>query len=236
MERLPTLPSRTEQVYRAILDEICEGALTPGTHLVQEALAARLGVSRQPVQQAMALLKADGLVEELGARGLHVAPLDVAVMQDRYEIRALLDELAARKVAEGVRAGHVDAAALRRDGMALLRDGDAAVAAGDVAAMVRHDMAFHRFLYEAAGNPFIASTADPHWRYLYRVMGEVLRHAQPGATIWAQHRAILEAVLRGDLAGAGTAARAHVDTAAGRLAGIFGPGGEAAMAASGGRG
>ncbi len=53
---LQTAPSLTEQVYDAIVDEISDGRLAPGMHLVQEQLARRLGVSRQPVQQAMARL------------------------------------------------------------------------------------------------------------------------------------------------------------------------------------
>ncbi|NIR59688.1 MAG: GntR family transcriptional regulator, partial [Gammaproteobacteria bacterium] len=75
-----------EQVYQAILDEICDGTLSPGAHLVQEQLAERLGVSRQPIQQAIALLKADGLVEEAGKRGVRVTPLDATAMRHHYEI------------------------------------------------------------------------------------------------------------------------------------------------------
>ena len=67
MRRIAPRPSRAELAYQAILDEICEGWLASGTHLVQEDLAARLGVSRQPIQQAMARWKSDGLVQELVA-------------------------------------------------------------------------------------------------------------------------------------------------------------------------
>ena len=81
MKPIETSPGRTELVYQAILDDIIDGALPPGTHLVQEQLAARLGVSRQPVQQAMALLKADGLVEQAPGRGLRVTSLNVELMQ-----------------------------------------------------------------------------------------------------------------------------------------------------------
>ena len=56
MKILKSQPSLTDQVYDAIVDQICEGALSAGSHLVQEQLAERLGVSRQPVQQAMALM------------------------------------------------------------------------------------------------------------------------------------------------------------------------------------
>ena len=217
MKRIEPQPSRTVQAYRAILDEICEGALAPGTHLVQEQLAGRLGVSRQPIQQAMALLKSDGLVQELGARGLYVAPLDLTVMRQHYEIRAALDELAARLAAERARSSPEAAREIARGGEAILDAGAAAVAAGDVPSMVRRDVDFHRFLYDASGNSLLAATAEPHWRYLRRVMGEVLRFAEPGHAIWRQHRDILEAVVRGDAETAIELARRHVHGAAERL-------------------
>ena len=78
---LHTAPSLTDQIYHAIVDEICDGRLAPGAHLVQDALARRFGVSRQPVHQAMARLRADGMVEEAGRRGLFVAALDLARMR-----------------------------------------------------------------------------------------------------------------------------------------------------------
>ncbi len=218
MQPIESHPSRTEQVYRAILDEICDGTLAPGTHLVQEELAARLGVSRQPVQQAMLLLKSDGLVTELGARGVYVAPLDAESMSQHYEIRAALDELAARGAAERARATTDAARSIAAAGEAIMRAGLAAVASGNLGAMIRHDIGFHEFLYNASGNPLLIDTARPHWRYLQRVMAEVLRFAEPGTAVWHQHRAILDAVLAGDADQAATRARFHVREAAGRLA------------------
>jgi len=51
-----------ELAYRALLEEICDDSMPPGTQLVQEELTAKLGVLRQPIQQAFARLKADGLL------------------------------------------------------------------------------------------------------------------------------------------------------------------------------
>ena len=104
MRPLKPQPSLTDQVYQRLVDEMCEGRLGPGEHLVQEQLAAQLGVSRQPVQQALALLRSEGLVLELGKRGLFVSPLEPEAVQHRYEIRASLDGLAARLAALRVRA------------------------------------------------------------------------------------------------------------------------------------
>lgn len=217
MKPLKPQPSLTEQVHQRLLDEMSEGRLAPGQHLRQEQLAAQLGVSRHPVQQALALLKNEGLVLELGKRGLFVAPLDPEMVQHRYEVRASLDALAAGKAALAVKAGSVPRAEFVRQGEALIAAGRAAVEKGAVAAMVQCDIRFHDFLYEASGNPLIAATAAPHWRHMRRVMGEVIRHAEPPQEIWRQHKRILDAIAAGDADRAEAAATAHVRTAAQRL-------------------
>jgi DNA-binding GntR family transcriptional regulator len=217
MKPLKPQPGLTQQVYEAILDEMSEGRLEPGAHLVQEQVAAQLGVSRQPVQQALALLKNDGVLLELGKRGLYVAPLDLATMRHRYEIRAALDGLAARRAAERAAADASVAAELVRKGAARIEAGRAAIAKGSIAAMVHTDVEFHDFVYEASGNPLIAPSVGLQWRQLRRVMGEVLRHAEPPEAIWRQHEDILAAIAAGDAGRAEAAAVAHVWNAAERL-------------------
>jgi DNA-binding GntR family transcriptional regulator len=99
--------------------------------------------------------------------------------------------------------------------------GTAAAAAGDVGLMVHHDVASHELLYEVSGNPLLAGTAEPHWRYLRRVTAEVLRYAEPGPRIWEQHRGILDAVIRGDAEAAIERAARHVTGAAEQLSSAF---------------
>ena len=217
MKPLKQQPGLTQQVYQALLDEMSEGRLAPGAHLVQEQIATTLGVSRHPVQQALAMLRNDGLLLELGKRGLFVAPLDLKTMRHRYEIRAALDGLAARRAAERVRVAPAVAAELKRDGTAKIAAGRAAIAKGSIAAMVQSDIEFHDFICQASGNPLIAQTAAPQWRQLRRVMGEVLRHAEPPETIWRQHEDILSAIVDGNATRAEATAVAHVWKAAERL-------------------
>lgn len=217
MKPLAIQPGLGDQVYRTLLDGICDGSIAPGAHLVQEQIAAYLGVSRQPVQQALAVLKNEGLVIELGRRGLFVAPLDVDGMRHHYEIRAALDGLAARRAAQHAAADGTVAAAIKRDGGALIAAGNAAVAKGSVAEMVGCDVDFHAFVYTVSGNPLLSATAEPHWRHLRRVMGDVLRHAEPPHAIWRQHADILAAIVKGDPARAEKLAVAHVTVARQRL-------------------
>lgn len=200
MQPLKPSPSRTEQVYTTIRDSICNGTLEPGTHLVQEELAATLGVSRQPVQQSMMLLKNEGLVVEHGKRGLYVAPLDAEKIKHHYQVRVVLDQLAARLVAERAAASDEFRALLRKRGEEILAAGDDALRINKAAEMVQHDVSFHSFIYEMSGNPTIAPTADAHWNFLRRVMIAVVLHMKRGALVWQEHRQILNALVAGDAA------------------------------------
>ena len=69
MASVQPAPTIVEQVYRTILDAICDGRLAPGERLTQESVAQKLSVSRQPVGQALLLLKQQKFVSEAGRRG-----------------------------------------------------------------------------------------------------------------------------------------------------------------------
>lgn len=218
MKLLPSQPSLVEQAYEAILDEICDGELSANTHLVQEAIAARLGVSRQPVQQALLLLKNDGVVQDAGRRGLIVAPLEPATIRHHYQVRAALDALAARLAAQGCASSAEVAARTQREGERIVAAGFAVVDSGSVKEMIAKDIEFHAFIYEASGNPILKPTAQLHWRYLRRVMGEVLRGAEPPHAIWHQHREILDAIVSGNAGASENLALRHIKIAAESLA------------------
>jgi len=67
--QLTTAPDLVEQIYARLLDAISEGSLSPGERLTQDDLAQRFAVSRQPVLQALRLLKKDGFVEDAPGLG-----------------------------------------------------------------------------------------------------------------------------------------------------------------------
>jgi DNA-binding GntR family transcriptional regulator len=210
--RLPALgasPALVERTYHALLDAIVSGDLAPGERHTQDALAERLGVSRQPVLQALLLLRRQGLVkDEPGRRGVEVTPLSAAFVQHLYLVRGALDALAARSAACRPRPE------LREPGMALIRAGREAVARADMRALVDADLAFHRFLYEAAHNPLLVETAEVHWHHTRRAMATYLRQPVSQRAVWTEHLAILNAVVRGDARLAERAAREHCEGSA----------------------
>jgi DNA-binding GntR family transcriptional regulator len=192
--QLEAAPDLVDRVYRTLGDAISDGSLAPGQRITQEDIAQQLAVSRQPVLQALRLLKRDGFLQDAPGRGLQVAPLDAQWIRNIYQVRGALDALAARL------------AARRRDRIdpALLEEGRRAVRGDNVMAMIDADLAFHAALYAAAGNPLIEQSAQLHWRHLRRVMGAVLQQARQREAVWDEHEAIARAIAKGD---AETAAR-----------------------------
>jgi DNA-binding GntR family transcriptional regulator len=209
MATIQTQPTLVEQVVNAIVSEIVEGDLPANSRLIQDELARAYGVSRQPVQQALLLLRDRGMVREAPGRGLIVSPLDVDLVRNLYEVRAMLDGLAARLAAER------GSERAKSEGQVYLDAGRAAVESGSLHAQIEADMRFHGFINELSGNSLIGETTAPHWPYLRRVMGEVLRDdAQMPQTILGEHVAILDAIIAGNAAEAESLSRDHISRAA----------------------
>ncbi len=208
MKALATQPNLVEQVRDAILGEIAGGALAPGDRIIQEQIAQALGVSRQPVQQALALLRGQGVLRDAPGRGLIVAPLRADHVAQMYDLRSAVEGLACRRAAE------LNAERAARQGRALIEAGRKAVASGAVAKMIGADIRFHEFLYELSGNPLIAPTLETHLTYTQRVMGEVLSRDEKPRDIWDQHAAILDAIAAGNGDLAERLVRQHLSGAA----------------------
>jgi DNA-binding GntR family transcriptional regulator len=209
MKALATQPNLVEQVRDSILAEIASGSFAPGDRIIQEQIVHALGVSRQPVQQALVLLRNQGVLQDAPGRGLLVAQLDPTHVQHMYDIRAAIEGLAARRAAE------LGAERATKAGPPLIEAGRKAVAAGSVAKMITADMKFHSFIYGLSGNPLIAPALEPHLTYTQRVMGEVLIKDEKPRDIWDQHEAILKAVAKGDADRAEALVRSHLNQAAG---------------------
>lgn len=208
MEVLITQPKLAEQVRKAIVSEIASGKLKAGERIIQEQIAQVLGVSRQPVQQALLLLKNQGVLLSAAGRGLIVAPLDLGQVRNMYDIRAAMESLAFRKAAEN------NPERAKKFGPALIQSGRKAVKSGSVEAMIAADIKFHDFIYELSENPLIAPLIEVQWINTQRVMGEMLMRDDTPRDIWSQHEAMLEAVIAGDGVKAETMAYQHINQAA----------------------
>ena len=203
LTKIELSPDLVERVYASLLDAISDGSLAPGARIMQEDIAEQLAVSRQPVLQALRLLRKDGFVLDAPGRGVLVAPLDVAALVHIYQVRSALDALAARLAARA--RYQLDAE--------LIRNGRMAARGADIKAMMTADAAFHTAIYAASGNPLIAQTAQTHWHHIRRAMGAVLQVSTMRETIWDEHEAIAQAIARGDEDVAETLIRQHGEDA-----------------------
>lgn len=208
MKELVTQPNLAEQVRKAIVSEIASGKLKPGERIIQENIAQVLGVSRQPVQQALLLLKNQGVLRDAAGRGLLVTSLDPSHVRSMYEIRAVIEGLAFRKAAEK------NPERAKKLGPALIQNGRKSVKSGSVAQMIAADIKFHDFIYALSENPLIAPAMEVQWTNTQRVMGEVLMRDETPRDIWDQHEEMIKAVMAGDGVAAEALARQHITQAA----------------------
>lgn len=197
--QIEATPDLVEQVWHALLDAICDGSLAPGSRIMQEEVAAQLAVSRQPVLQALRLLKKDGFVLDAPGRGVLVAPLDVVQIERIYQVRSTLDALAARLAAEQRYQLPAD----------IIRAGREALQGSLIKPMLEADARFHGAIYEASGNPLIAQSAQLHWAHIRRAMGAVLQVSGMRASIWDEHEAIARTIAAGQAERAETLMRTH---------------------------
>jgi DNA-binding GntR family transcriptional regulator len=97
--RTPSSASRADDLAHELQVEIITGRIALGTRLRQEDLAARFGVSRTPIREALRQLQAIGLVEQLGHRGALVRKFSAEECRNVYLVRAELEGLAAERAA-----------------------------------------------------------------------------------------------------------------------------------------
>jgi DNA-binding GntR family transcriptional regulator len=202
MKRIVIHPAVSEAVTTEIRNAIVDGTLAPGTRIKQEDLAARLHVSRAPIRQALMVLKREGLVQVRHHRGAIVSPLDLAFINDLYELREAIEGLAVARLAER---HSFDPAPLWK----IVADGQQAVASGDLNRIIEMDLAFHMGLYEALGNRPLISTMDAQWCHYRRAFAATLSVSSYRNQVWDEHAAILRAIVAGQPEAATAASIAH---------------------------
>ncbi|MCU1666213.1 MAG: DNA-binding transcriptional regulator, GntR family [Pseudonocardia sp.] len=211
VEHLGAASSSAQAVYTVLRRRFGDGDLAPAERLTETALAQELGVSRTPVREALGRLQADGLVVP-AARGVAVATLDSAEIEQIYELRAALEGLAAAQAARRQVSGQIAPAEIR--GIQDAADEvEQAVAEGDAKRSARANLAFHRAFGRAPGNPFIEDALHRVWDRIAVSTVSNLSDAAWSKTVIIQHREICQAIVNGDEDAARRAAEEHVKAA-----------------------
>ena len=192
-----------QTVYEALVDLVVGGALLPGQHLVEAELARHLGVSRQPVREALHRLEAEGWVDLRPGQGAFVHVPTEHEVDQLLDVRSLLEAEAARLAA--CSASDEAVAKLR----ARLRDGADALAHDDPLRVVAANSALHAEITALSGNDILTELAAiVAWRMRWYHRPVALSRGQQS---WREHEALIDAIETGDAAKAAEVMRYHVE-------------------------
>lgn len=186
--------SAADAVYEFIRDAVVAGSLAPGEKLVQEQLAAELGVSRTPVREALTALSREGLVQAVHGSGYVVNGLSAEEITEVGQVRQRLEAMALEQACgrlTPLQKLYVDAAI------------EEMVAADPADAALQFDLnrRFHQAMIAPCGNRFLLTLLDQLWDHPVnrRITRSYIQGDDDVTTMIQEHRAILRASLDGDL-------------------------------------
>lgn len=196
-----------DEAALVLREAILTGELPSGTRLRQLHLAAQLGISRTPLREALMKLEQEGLIELLPRGGLRVALLNLDEAAELYDIREVLDGLAARLAA--ARISEPDLRELERH---LARMKDCLIRQDAHAWFVAH-VAFHDGIFRASGNGRLQALSSVVRLSIQRFHPVLLTTPNRLADAYREHSEIFEAIRLHDAEAAERLARAHIANA-----------------------
>ena len=201
--RASAAPTRSDEVYERLRDEIVKGLIRPNERLVEVDLALRLGVSRTPVRESLKRLAADGLIHG-GRHRLVVREHVPEEIREIYEARAALEGYAARLAAERATDREIEA-------IGACHEPDVEALVGSPREhLVEVNDRFHDALISAARNRRLHELIRGNREFYFNYRLATMYTDAEAASSLRGHAAILDAIRRRDAQGAEAATRAHV--------------------------
>ncbi|WP_336204843.1 GntR family transcriptional regulator [Nonomuraea sp. LPB2021202275-12-8] len=194
-----------DEVTAELRRRILSGELAQGERLVEDRLAAVLGVSRNPVRESIRVLAAEGFVQVVPRIGATVATLSAEEGAELFDVRIAIEGLAARLAARKRTPASVER--LRR----VLEAARQAVDGGRLGAVADLNTAFHLAVGEAAGNSYLNLMMTPMLQRAQWVFSQTASVRGPHS--WSEHLGMCEAIAAGDEDEAEARAVAHVAAA-----------------------
>lgn len=197
--------SRAEAVHRALLEALRAGVYRPGDRLREEDVAARLGVSRTPVREALGRLAEKKLLEPAGGRGLVVRSLTSAEVLELYAMREILEGAAAALAARHRAEAEIDALTELQRRLSILDRPPAELA--------RLNALFHAAVVRAARNRYLRQALSELQDAIALLGPTTLGLAGRAEEAHREHETVVAAIWRGDPKAAEEAARSHTRAA-----------------------
>jgi DNA-binding GntR family transcriptional regulator len=201
-----TVVSLADAVAGSIRDAILSRRLKAGERIFQDRVAEELGVSRQPVREALKRLQAEGLVRELGNRRVIVREYSHSDVSENYLLRRTLESEATRIAATALTDTALD------DLAAVNANLDRVARTGDTTGILDLNERFHRLIWRSTELPTLQGFIESLWMGLtiatpLSIPGRMLRSVE-------EHEAILRALRARDPERAAQAMAQHIEEAA----------------------
>jgi len=193
------------KVYKTLKSMILEQKLVPGAKIYQDKLAQELGISRTPLVGALKKLEQEKLITAIPRRGFYVRHFSEQEMIQIFELREILEGLAARRASLRISDGQVQKLQGFFKGLKIADN------TKSVENYAKEDRRFHNFLVELGGDELLSSILETYsiitFSYLCGFRGGLVR---PPKETLHEHRAIIEAITKKDPEKAEQAARLHL--------------------------
>jgi DNA-binding GntR family transcriptional regulator len=183
-----TSQSVVERLFERMRTHIIEGRFAPGQRLVEADLTEQFGISRGPLREAVRRLAAEGLVDITHNRGARVKRLDHGEVIALYEVREVMEGLAARLAAERA------STAERKEIKSVFDEMTKALKANDVRGYIGLNSRFHALIMQAARNPALDSALTRLQTPVLRVQFESMMTRDVVNESFEEHRGIVEAI------------------------------------------
>lgn len=201
---VPNTTMTVEEIESELEKAILDGEFEPGKRINENALAARLGVSRAPVREACRRLERAGLIRIIPNQGAVVTSLSLQEVVQLFDVRAALGRLAGEEAAASMDDAHLKS--LR----GLMAEMDRAALERDANRYTGLNLDFHACLYEATGNARLAALDLSIGKEMRSYRHHSLAYGGGLAVSNQEHRAILAAIERGDCEQAGLLLFQHI--------------------------
>jgi DNA-binding GntR family transcriptional regulator len=201
-------PTMMHVVASRLRESILRGRFGPGERIVEADLARELGTSRGPVREALALLEKDGIVENVPRKGKFVVHFDRRLVDEIYSLRKVLEAHAAELIIGSL----TDA---KREALSnAVTSLEEAANAASVSDLAERDLAFHNLLYDLADHQLMRAVWMESIAGKLRILVNVTTQThEPLADAGANHRVLVEAILRRQAREARRLISQHIDDA-----------------------
>lgn len=181
-----------QKIFQKIRQDIIAGKYSRDEELKELLIASEMGVSRTPVREALRQLEREGLVAIIPNKGTYVVGITVQDMKDIYDIRAVLERLCVRQVANIATVGQIEALE------EILYLAEYHLKKGHRKQVVELSGKFHEILYEASGNRMLGRVLQNYYLYLEQVRMFLFTIPGKFGEVIGEHRQILEAIKEQD--------------------------------------